>query len=247
MLLRDLQVGSEEYLSGDLIEHSMDLLDVDWSNKKAGEELVLKRLGLSGLDEEEQKAQLREHVDFLFVQRRSIALKGLRNGLNLGGIVDWGACFGWMPTKTVNTLAFGRPFISRDMVFDGMGNFRFIKFKQDKYKADSSMVHSETQLLFQQELARLFGEKLEDDPTFIFKFAGLCTGSEFIPDIDMHPEYFIEIEFNCSEMSEEAIPVVHTCEHVLKIPALAYDASMETFESKLGKTMEHSYGRFDME
>jgi hypothetical protein len=75
----------------------------------------------------------------------------------------------------------------------------------------------------------------------------LCTGSEFIPDIDLHPEYCIQIEFNSLETARESLPVLHTCDKLMKIPDLAYGGDMELFQQKMAITMEHSEGRFDME
>jgi hypothetical protein len=163
-------------------------------------------------------------------------------------IVDWSTCFCWMPTETVNQLAFGRQTISESMMFNQDGSFRFIKFAQeDKFDSSASENFKETQLLFQVAMARLFAEKLAGEPSFIFKFVSLCTGSAFVPDKELHPDYWITVEFNSSEVSSEFLPVLHTCDNLIKIPASAYDANMENFQAKLAITMTHSEGRFDME
>jgi hypothetical protein len=163
------------------------------------------------------------------------------------GTVDWCTCFGMIPTLTVNQLAFGPQVVTKGMVFDQEGLFRFIRFKQDEYEPSVSEVYSETQALFQSEFARLFGEKLEDDPSFVSEFVSLCTGSSFIPDVDFHPDYCIQVEFNASEMTPESLPTLHTCDNLMKIPALAYDGDMEVFQEKLAITMRHSGERFDMQ
>lgn len=172
----------------------------------------------------------------------------MRYSLPSQGIVKWSTCFGWVPTQTVSQLAFGQQELTRNMVFDQEGRFRFIRFTQhegDPEAADADL-ERQTQQLFQQEMARLFAETLEDDPTFMARFLCWCTGSGFMPDVEMHPEYFIRVEFNAVEMSPEALPVVHTCDKTIKIPKLAYDANMEVFDEKLRTSMELSMGRFDM-
>ena len=167
------------------------------------------------------------------------------------GIVNWNICFGPFPTETVTQLAFGPQEITRDMVFDQQGRFRFIKFI--RYKDDPSACEGEndprlrTQQLFETEMEQWFGNKMEDDPRFIRRFLSLCTGSAFLPDIDTHPEYKILVEFNDSEMDDEFLPVIHTCDKVMKLPATAYNANMEKFEKKLDVTMRHVEGKFDME
>jgi hypothetical protein len=164
--------------------------------------------------------------------------------------VNWRYCFRYLPTETVTQLAFGRQEITRDMLFNQDGRFRFIKFVQheDDHKISECErdIQLETQHLFERGMERLFAEKLEADPMFIVNFLNLCTGSEFIPDIDAHPEYKIVVEFNSSETQAHHLPVVHTCVNLLKIPAMAYDGDMEIFEEKLKITMKHAGGIFDM-
>jgi hypothetical protein len=84
VLLRGLDVDRNTYPLGDLINHCMELLDIDYSNSEMGE--LYRRLGIEqNHDVQQQRQELRRTVKDMFVEGRSLALQGLRNGLDLGG------------------------------------------------------------------------------------------------------------------------------------------------------------------
>jgi hypothetical protein len=87
VLLRELDVGSNEYQLGDLIHHTIEVFDIDYKNMDEGSTILYRYLGIEGLGDQEQspEAQLREQVKELYVEGRSLALKGFRSGLSLGG------------------------------------------------------------------------------------------------------------------------------------------------------------------
>jgi HECT-domain (ubiquitin-transferase) len=162
------------------------------------------------------------------------------------GIVHWSICFRLLPTETVSHLAFGRQEITEEMLFTDEGRFRFIKFSRCEDNHPISDAESDAQKLFEVEMEQLFKEKLEVDPTFIINFLSLCTGSEFIPDPEAHPEYAIMVEFNASETQDQYVPIIHTCVNLIKLPATAYDGDMKVFEEKLRIAMKLAGGTFDM-
>ena len=88
---------------------------------------------------------------------------------------------------------------------------------------------------------------MNDDPTFIANFVEYCTGSPFVPDIDLNPDFHIRLEFNAFEMEQDFLPVVHTSDNCIQIPAQAYDADIEVFQHKLATAMRLCGNNFDMQ
>jgi hypothetical protein len=89
VLLRDIKIGSNEYPLGDLISHCIEVFDIDFEDEDEGSRILHARLGIEALDDQERKqAQLRKQVELFYVEGRSLALRGLRSGLSLGGKVS---------------------------------------------------------------------------------------------------------------------------------------------------------------
>lgn len=158
-------------------------------------------------------------------------------------------------------IVFGINDISHDMVFDESGDFRFIVFDDDMIDREKSMKHSDVQAEFKAMLKDVFREKLDEDAlkrqqehpgeatkerSFISKFIYFCTASWCLPNLELHPEWKIHVEFNCSEMDPEFLPIVHTCTHCIKIPGTAYGADKKKFLEKLEASMGQTLESFDM-
>lgn len=81
-LLRGIDVESDSYASAALIDHTVDLLDIDSTGKsKSTFSLLRKRLGIQ---DEYDLARVRSTVKELYLDERSIAIDALRVGLQLG-------------------------------------------------------------------------------------------------------------------------------------------------------------------
>ena len=118
-------------------------------------------------------------------------------------------------------LGFSQQNIRYESVFDELGKFRFIKFDTFSEDDDSARF-SAKQELFKTSLANWFKEKMKEDAKFLSNFVYFCTGSKYMPDIDLNPAWFITVEFNISEMDVNEdetdasvlknafVPVVHT-------------------------------------
>lgn len=165
------------------------------------------------------------------------------------GYIQWNNCFSQVPSKTVEKIVFGRQEISEQMMFNPDGTFRFIEPAQDLERPEESSVHAEKQARFFEGLLELFRTKFESDPSYISNFVNFCTGSSYIPDLDLHNtennKWAIRLEYNCS-LTDERLPSVFTCENTMLLPATAYDGNIETFEKKLKISMNHTMFKFDM-
>ena len=58
----------------------------------------------------------------------------------------------------------------------------------------------------------------------------------------------IKIEFDASEMTEDSLPMAHTCVNTLKFPLLVYDNNAETLRKKLQGAFRacSNFGAFGM-
>jgi hypothetical protein len=115
-------------------------------------------------------------------------------------------------------LGFSQQEIRDETVFDESGKFRFIRF--DTFSGDKDSTRfSAKQELFKTRLVDWFKEKMKEDALYMSNFVYFCTGSRYIPDIDLNPDWFIMVEFNLGEMTlkkgvsdlvNSFVPVVHT-------------------------------------
>lgn len=254
--MRGLGIEGVDYVSGALVDHSVDLFDIDYEDKEAAFRTLQLYLGME--EDEHDLQKMRLQVRNLFFDDRSIAVMGLRNGLSLGEVVDWDTQLHWIPTSTFRKLAFAGQRITREMVFDKNNKFRLITFQQDARDQRLSNGFFEQQENFKAELEQFFSQKLDSDPEFVTTFVSWCTGSRYIPDLDLNPDFKITIEFNQSgfaredggdepsEQLDDMLPKVHTCTKELLIPASAYDGNMEKFEEKLTQAFEYTGRNFDM-
>jgi hypothetical protein len=86
VLLRDKTPQNEEYSSESLAEHVCGLMDISTDNKEASDyHMLLERLMIEKLEDDNPDTQFREKVQELYVENRGIALDGLRDGLSLSG------------------------------------------------------------------------------------------------------------------------------------------------------------------
>ena len=66
------------------------------------------------------------------------------------------------------------------------------------------------------------------------RFVHYATASSHLPDPGlMESKDKIKIEFDASEMTEDSLPMAHTCDNILKFPLWVYDNNSETLEEKL--------------
>lgn len=158
-----------------------------------------------------------------------------------------------MHRKAIDKLLFARQEITEADLFDEDGDWRLLCFCTGKgvtINVDELDVVREIHDDFERKLADLFRTKLDSDPTYINRFVHHCTGLPYIPDLDVHDDFHIVIEFNnleSEQMSDpESLPVAHTCTRELKLPLLAYGGDMEVFEEKMRIVLEHSEGSFNM-
>lgn len=66
------------------------------------------------------------------------------------------------------------------------------------------------------------------------RFVHYATASSYLPDPGlMESKDKIKIEFDASEMTEDSLPMAHTCVNTLKFPLLVYDNNSEKLLEKL--------------
>eukprot|EP00934_Nitzschia_sp_Nitz4_P006706 Nitzschia sp. Nitz4//scaffold240_size29840//12430//15293//NITZ4_008018-RA/size29840-augustus-gene-0.27-mRNA-1//1//CDS//3329543750//6696//frame0 len=267
-LFRGLDPSSPTYFSGPLIEDLMDIMDMENKNQDPKKRL-LRRLELK--ESEGDETLLRQKAKEVYFEDSS--LSSIEEGITLGGkygieiiershsdllthflLLQTGflplfACFRLVPTKLISKIAFASQRITYDMVFDAHGAFRFIHFAQDKYEPEESELFCENQADFWPRFTDWFKRKLHDDSKFIASFFHLVTGMSYIPDVAYNKDFNIKIEYNASEMgggNSDLLPVIHTCDNTMKLPANAYNGDIEVFERMLQQTMKYASGDFDM-
>ena len=138
--------------------------------------------------------------------------------------------------KYVSERFFAAPHITADELIERLvlcEPAESVKKKQKKFK--------ETQTkFFNTTLKEVIQEMGNDD---LESFTSFCTGFNYLPHRHQKGAFKIIIEFNITEMKNEmSLPVAHTCDNTLKLPAQAYGNDKEIFKSKLHKAMKLSKG-----
>lgn len=92
-------------------------------------------------------------------------------------------------------------------------------------------------------LVEILRQKCKDNEEFIRDFVWYLTGSKYI----RQSEFEIKVEFNGDETNFDWLPIVHTCENTIKLPALAYFGNAEILERNLDIAMKSAQAcAFDM-
>jgi hypothetical protein len=129
---------------------------------------------------------------------------------------------------------------------DDDSSFRFIEILHDHGDLDDiDPALAANQIALMEGLRDLFRKEVEAKSTYVEDLLHFCTGQAFIPDLVVSPDYKVFIEFSHSnEMN--ALPSAHTCEHILALPASAYDGNIEIFKNKMQQAMEMCGDGFNM-
>jgi hypothetical protein len=153
-----------------------------------------------------------------------------------------------VPLEAVNKILFSKNKLTIEDFLDEKGRHLILmpELAGLEDEIDYSLVSTHHNLM--KGIGELLRTKSQSDDTFLGNFLSYCTGRSFIPDLGC-PESSLKVtvEFNFSEMHDDALPVAHTCDNVLKLPGTAYGGIIETFESKLDMAMASSKGAFSME
>jgi hypothetical protein len=131
-------------------------------------------------------------------------------------------------------------------MFYNDGKLRFIEVTQAYETVDDESIIGPTfdgnQIALMDGLRDLLRKEIEAKSTYVEDLLHYCTGQAFVPDLEVHPNFRVTIEFShVGEMKDkDALPACHTCEKIFKLPASAYGGSIEIFKEKLQKALEHS-------
>ena len=213
LLLSGLSPENPIYNSSALVDHARDLIEKD---------NLIEYLGLEETDDPNRA--LRDSIKDMYVESRKIATKSLREGLSIGGFVDWQTCFGLYQSSALTRIMFAKDKITEDDLFVEGKGWRFIKFEQEEFPENGEEdkeiwdnrieAFKETQAQFQENLEELFRTKVrEGDSEFLNDFVWQCTGQSYLPDASLIQDFnfYITIEFNYSELGEGHLPGVHSC------------------------------------
>jgi HECT-domain (ubiquitin-transferase) len=87
---------------------------------------------------------------------------------------------------------------------------------------------------------------IHSDTKYLRDFLCFCTGLAYLPDVSVHTDFKITIEFNMDECDEESLPVAHTCVKTIKFPYQAYGGNKEKLKHKLGLSLTYSTQSFNI-
>ena len=90
--------------------------------------------------------------------------------------------------------------------------------------------NSQYQWYFMNELKKWIKTTKKEN---LGKFLFFSTGQSYIPDIEVHKDFKVLVEFNNELENEDHLPHAHTCVNTIKFPEGAYEGNLETLTNKL--------------
>jgi hypothetical protein len=161
-----------------------------------------------------------------------MALQQIQKGLTLGGILQLPHIFFGIPSIVLNALCFSNP--SYD-IEDILKILIFVPYKGDNDDGNGSSIFEESHELFQKDsLPSALRSLQEKDKDTLNKFIYFVTGCSYLPNLEMNPDFRIDVEFEKKD-NPEFLPTSHTCEKIIVFPVEVYDNNVETLVSKLEK------------
>lgn len=156
-------------------------------------------------------------------------------------------CFATMPIEALNQLLFCHQNIEAEEVINALVPC-YCEFEDDAIVQTNQIIMLSEEEIAGEQKKRMKGilvDLLNDaDPKFLGLFVWYATGFRYIPRSNFH----IKVEFNDVEMEDDSLPVAHTCDMLLKLPARAYDCNRELLLEKLNMCFSYaSISLFDMQ
>lgn len=106
-LFRGIDPVDESYPLEQLLDHAFSLLGMaDMTRDKAFEYFSIEAKDYT--DTQSAVKRIREEVQIMWIQERSLALEALEEGLTLNGLADVSFCCGLVPLEAVNEIFFTR-------------------------------------------------------------------------------------------------------------------------------------------
>ena len=171
-------------------------------------------------------------VDLIALKTRDIAISSLREGITLDGVVRFKPIFLLVPSVVVSKLLFADPIYDVEKVISRLA------IDDDTYLHDFGNELVETQkLCFSDTLPnalRILNTK--DKEEFLVGLIFYITGSAYLPNLDMNPDWKILIEFS-PYLSNDDLLTAATCAKCLRLSAWAYDNNVEELSKRLETTV----------
>ena len=182
-------------------------------------------------------------VDLYALKTRNIAISSLREGITLDGMVRFKPIFLLVPSVVVSKLLFADPIYDVEKVISRLA------IDDDTYFHDFGDELVETQkLCFSETLPnalRILNTK--DKEEFLVGFIFYITGSAYLPNLDMNPNFKFVIEFS-PHLANGDLPTAATCANLLRLSAWAYDNNVEELSKRLETAVKvGKYAGYGME
>ena len=171
-------------------------------------------------------------VDFFALKTRNIAIKSLTEGMTLNGYVQLTSIFSLVPSFLVTKLVFDDPTYDVDKLISRFTP-EYCEFVEEEHPLNEMQKRC-----FRETLPEALRFLSERDDKFLVDFIFNTTGSAYLPNLDMHPNFVFIIEFTF-ELDNTSIPTATTCERILRLPVLAYDNNVELLCEKLQIAVEN--------
>lgn len=176
----------------------------------------------------------RTFVTLYMIKPMDMALHNIHKGLTLGGRLGLQDMFFAVPPVVVNSLYFSNPTYGLD---DILKILIYIPYEGENDDKNGSSIIEENHKLFQEKtLPSALRSLQENDKDALKKFIYYVTGSSYLPNFEMNPDFRINVEFQKKD-NPNFLPMSHTCEKIIVFPVEVYDNIAETLASKLDKAI----------
>merc|ERR1740124_1735820 len=239
-LLRGCSPADDDYHNVDVLQH----LSEGGTNKKAFYHFVGEEEECDGKTEIiTNETVFTKLIPEWYLNSRKQAFDAIQKGLTLNG--DYSLCefLRSFPLEAVQKISFSSPHLFAEDI---------IAILEPVYCADWEGSDAEKmgfkhqqETFFRGELCKLLIEKgKRKNSKFLSSFVKFCTGFDYLPYMKGNSEFRIVVEFNFSELDQDAYPTSHTCVNLLKLPGLLY--KKKNFKKILVECVKYHGKTFNM-
>lgn len=240
IIFRDIRPGDKKYRDTDVFNHlsmitSKGSVDITSYLNMSWEEMGYDREGC--IAKEDIFSII---IPDFFIDSRTLAIEGLKEGLTLNGKVNTKALFRTMPLRVLTKLAFSKPGITPDDL---------INVLEPTYSDGSKEIKITQEKCFNETLPNVLRNA---DELFLVSFVSFATGMGYLPYTGVNnSDSNIKVEFqDALVLDDDGVvdwPRAHTCENTIVFESNGYDCNEETLKKKLDESFKYAEaGGFDM-
>eukprot|EP00579_Thalassiosira_antarctica_P028636 CAMPEP_0202002644 /NCGR_PEP_ID=MMETSP0905-20130828/8440_1 /ASSEMBLY_ACC=CAM_ASM_000554 /TAXON_ID=420261 /ORGANISM="Thalassiosira antarctica, Strain CCMP982" /LENGTH=270 /DNA_ID=CAMNT_0048559605 /DNA_START=15 /DNA_END=827 /DNA_ORIENTATION=+ len=258
LILRGSIPGDDNYDRDDILKHIGPLVTIYDDINKVHINIIKFNIGkrmVEGDDNSElwtPDSIFKELIPDQFINSRSILLRGLEDGLSVGGkqkisslakgagVAD---AFRAIPLEALQMILFGKSIEDVEEVLAVLTP-HYCKSKESWEGTADELIaqRNEQEQFFEGDFKRFLREEASKNIEVLEDFVQFCTGSNYIPFRPPDEKAFeIIVEFSSPKPAPGEHPFAHTCDQTIRLPGTMRNyENYDVFYEKMKEALAHS-------